>query len=168
MLPVAANDGQEDRGVGASCWDSEVLDEGELAKDEEAEEEGAVEDTEEGGAEEDDPVGEGGADGTASLDDVAGCLVDRDCGGKGTGIGRDEELVDGAGDFGDEVGLVGLASVSLEKARVVHRGLANDAVAIGAGLVGSVGGEELGLSIEGCGSGGKIPKFKGNPKLHAK
>jgi hypothetical protein len=51
----------------------------------------------------------------------------------------------------------------LVKARVVHRGLADDAVPVGGGLVGGVGGEGLDLSLEGCGSGGKIPKFKGNP-----
>jgi hypothetical protein len=51
----------------------------------------------------------------------------------------------------------------LEKARVEHRGVAEDAVAIGGSLIGCVGGEGLDLRVEGWGSGGKIPKLEGKP-----
>ena len=66
----------------AARGDAEVLYEDELAKYKKAEEETPMEAPKEGGAEEDDPIGEGGADGTASFNDIAGRLVHCDRGGR--------------------------------------------------------------------------------------
>ena len=52
--------------------DAKVLDKYKLAKDEKAEEESAMEDAEKSGAEKNNSVGEGGADRTAGLHDIAG------------------------------------------------------------------------------------------------
>ena len=68
--------------------DAKVLDKYKLAKDAKAEEESAMEDVEKSGAAENCSVGEGGADRTARLHDIAGRFVDCDSGREATGETR--------------------------------------------------------------------------------